>query len=122
MNDPLIAAALHMLTYASQAWPWSFFLCRQHVTCNVSPARYSFQAFIGMSRSVGGLHFLYSEAADCSASLAEDCHSGLSIWLFRMCVGAGMHVLDVCPNAFKHLPGWEQAVAERNMVRTPCLL
>ncbi|KAK9803363.1 hypothetical protein WJX73_008872 [Symbiochloris irregularis] len=31
--------------------------------------------------------------------------------------GPGMHVLDVCPDAFKHLPGWEQAVAERKAVR-----
>ena len=30
-----------------------------------------------------------------------------------------MHVLDVCPDAFKHLPGWEQAVAERKLVTHP---
>lgn len=28
-----------------------------------------------------------------------------------------MHVLDVTPDAFKHLPGWEQAVAARKEVR-----
>lgn len=31
--------------------------------------------------------------------------------------GPGMHVLDVTPDAFKHLPGWEQAVAARKEVR-----
>lgn len=30
---------------------------------------------------------------------------------------AGMHVLDVSPYSFKHLPGWEEAMAERETVR-----
>ena len=35
----------------------------------------------------------------------------------KLSSGAGMHVLDVTPLAFKHLPGWEKAVAERETVR-----